>query len=492
MNFNSHAGFATLALPGPPASKFRAHVAASYRSACCALCCLLLAGCTPIKMIRTEPPTSFVRESDSHALPEPDPQSDVFLKCETGRAKSGENLGMLENYGDYLIGYAEFDDQGWAYDNDRQIDALQQRLSAELNDPTQSETDFLVMVFIHGWHHNARDNDCNVQEFRQMVRIASAKTKEAIQHHQLVRPRRVIGVYVGWRGESVNAWLLRYTTVIDRRDSAERVAKGSVRKLLADIHDAQLDAQMKGAHGRPDKMRTVVIGHSFGGLIAFAALSQGLLNDFTRLDLDRPHPCNAAEAQTLSDKQSPVWPDGLVLINPAFEATRFEPLHRLMARRVPCTPDGGVKPQRLVVPNVLVVTADNDHWTGGAFTAGRAVSTLFEGYDRTNATATANERTANLHAVGFTPPYETHELTLPSNDPLTIPVAVPLPAHGGTPNTDSPIWVIRAPPSIIEGHSGFLYARPHGAGKPTPYLANWLMALYAKDCAAAPQMTGCQ
>lgn len=459
---------------------------ASFRQhACLALCCLILIGCTPVKMIRTVPPTGFDPESDSAPLPAPSPNTEAFVKCSTGRAMKDENRSILENYGDYLIGYAEFDDQGWAYDHDRQIDALKRRLSAEIADAQTANTDYLVMVFIHGWHHNAHDNDCNVQEFRQMVRIASQEAEKAREQRQLVLPRRIIGIYVGWRGESVDAPGLRYTTVIDRRDVAERVAKGSVRQLLADVHDIQVKAQLV----RPDKMRTVVIGHSFGGLIAFAALSQGLIDDLTLAALDQPHPCTATEAKALGQGQSKVWPDGVVLINPAFEATRFEPLHRLLTRRVPCTLDDAAK--RLVVPNVIVVTAENDQWTGKVFTAARTVSTLFEAYDRSDDMATANERTANLHAVGFNPPYETHTLMLTSDTPRKT-LASPLPSQTPTPNNDTPVWVVRAPKSIIDGHSGFLYARQDHSKQPIPYLADWLMQLYSKDCAAAPQMVGCQ
>jgi len=242
------------------------------------------------------------------------------------------------------------------------------------------------VLFVHGWHHNAHDNDCNVQEARQMVRIASQQFDAAVKAHKFVRQRRVFGIYVGWRGESVNAAALRYTTVVDRRDTAEKVAKGSVRQLLADLHEQQLIAQAAASAreteaDRAARMHTTVVGHSFGGLIVFNALSQRLISDLTARADDA---CTPGGAQGVSRP----WPDGVVLINPAFEATRFEPLNRLADRAAGC---GYAAPH----PLLTVITADNDRWTGRVFTAGRRVLTLFEAYDDSTPQSGGPERNAN-------------------------------------------------------------------------------------------------
>jgi hypothetical protein len=82
--------------------------------------------------------------------------------------------------------------------------------------------------------------------------------------------------------------------------------------------------------------------------------------------------------------------------------------------------------------------------------------TLFEGYDRTDPAATIAERSANLHAIGFNRPYETKTLVLEGEQP----VVAPNPTTSGTPNSDSPIWVVQAPKTIVNGHNGFLYPHP--------------------------------
>ncbi len=439
-----------------------------------AILCFLLLGCTHIQMIRTDP-------TSATTLQDPSVDAKALLACNTGSATKDENVRMWETYGEYSIGYVEFDDQGWAYQHDTQLKMIQRQIAEDMT--RYPDDDYLILVFVHGWHHNAHNNDCNVQEFRQMVRIASEAIKTEIEAGELKTPRRVIGIYAGWRGESVDSAGLRYTTVLDRRNSAERVAKGSVRKLFADLHS------LERSQPRADKVRTVVVGHSFGGLIVFAALSEEMIEGYTLAGLNKDHPCTAAESNALTSSQSLIWPDGVVLINPAFESSRFEPIHRILEERKPCdlNPDQHAK-TRLVVPSFVVVTAENDHWTGKYFTIGRSILTLFEGYDRTEPAATKSERSANLHAIGFNPPYETQTLALVGDKPVVSPNAM----QSGTSNSDSPIWVVRAPKSIVDGHDGFLYPHPSKNDPGTPYLANWLMQLYAKDCTAAPKMRGCE
>ena len=441
----------------------------------------LLGACVPIREIRTELPHPGT--SAAATLPEP---TALSVDCNVGTATDNENRRMIEDYGAYVLAFAEFDDQGWSYDGDQQLAALRERLQAELQDPAFRESDFVVVVFVHGWHHNAHDNDCNVQEARQMVRIAAQQFDAAVTNHQFVRKRRVFGIYVGWRGESVNAAGLRYTTVIDRRDTAEKVAKGSVRQLLADLHEQQLIAQAAASDrtnpaDQAARMYTNVVGHSFGGLIVFNALSQQLISDLTAA---ADVACTPGGAPGVTRP----WPDNVVLINPAFEASRFEPLNRLADRAAAC---GYAAPH----PLLTVITADNDEWTGGVFTSGRRVLTLFEGYDDSTAAAKDMERNANIRGIGFVDRYRTHRLCLRANGAGAFATvsATLTPASTADPHTVSTraVWVVGAPPEIVDGHNGFLYARK-GKTQPQPYLLNWLVATHVdpKSAVSAPDTCG--
>jgi pimeloyl-ACP methyl ester carboxylesterase len=455
---------------------------------------MILCGCVPAREIRTLSPSGpdgIAGSADTlqagavrtNILPAP---SVLPAECNVGSPTSSETHRGIEDYGSYLLGFAEFDDQGWSYDGDRQLTQLQQRLQSDLKNPAYSEMDFVVVVFVHGWHHNAHDNDCNVQEARQMVRIASEQFVSAIRPGGFKRQRRVIGIYVGWRGESVNAAGLRYATVIDRRDAAEKVAKGSVRQLFANLHEQQLVAQAAAATDRKDpkdaaaRMYTTVVGHSFGGLIVFNALSQQIISDLT------------AAAQTACSPGDAIgvtrpWPDSVILINPAFEATRFEPINRIADRAAAC----GYAAQH---PLLTVITADNDHWTGSSFAAARRVLTLFEKYDDSTPQSRAIERNVNLRAIGFVARYRTHRLCLRSeggSEHATLSATV-TPESTANPQTilTRTVWVVGAPPEIVDGHNGFLYARKRGK-TPQPYLLMWLVSTHVNPAAAVSAPNSC-
>ena len=439
-----------------------------------------LCACVPMRETRTEIPD---QARTAGILQEP---TALSAACNVGSGTDHENRRVIEDYGSYVLAFAEFDDQGRSYGGDRQLAAIRARLQAELKDPAYAEWDFVVVVFVHGWHHNAHDNDCNVQEARQMVRIASQQFDAAVKAHKFVRKRRVFGIYVGWRGESVNAVGLRYTTIIDRRDTAEKVAKGSVRQLLADLHEQQLIAQAAASDRKAEadqaaRMYTTVVGHSFGGLIVFNALSQQLISDLTAK-------ADAACTPGGAPGGTRPWPDSVVLINPAFEATRFEPLNRLADRAAGC---GYVASH----PLLTVITADNDRWTGGVFTAGRRALTLFEGYDDSTPQSRDMERNANLRAIGFVDRYRTHRLCLrPDGAGAYTTISATLtPVSTADPRTVSSrvVWVVGAPPDIVDGHDGFLYARKRQT-VPQPYLLYWLVATHVdpRTAVSAPNTCG--
>ena len=120
------------------------------------------------------------------------------------------------------------------------MQVVQARLGGELSDPRYDNTDFLIVSFVHGWHHNAHDTDCNVHEFRAMLKVANDRYAAEAANNPKMHPRRIVGVYAGWRGESININGINVSTVLDRRNAAERVAKGDVRELFAQLRKLQI------------------------------------------------------------------------------------------------------------------------------------------------------------------------------------------------------------------------------------------------------------
>lgn len=470
---------------------------------------VILSGCTSVAEIRKthgestkaeNKPTVSAMNPKNPAL-----SNDIQLlnsasnleNCGRSAVTPEERAYSIEDYGGFWAGFAEFDDQGWQYQSQKpsQIDAIRARLAADLANSKYDDSDFMVVAFIHGWHHNSHDDDCNVHEFRSMLKLANERYKEEQSSNPLMRKRRIIGIYVGWRGESINVQGLNLTTVFDRSNAADRVAKGDVRGLFALIKKTQALVQSNYTSKKPQTMRTIVIGHSFGGLIAFHGLAPAILGDMTVAKPD-PEGCEAKESNATGDGKAAndSFPNMLVLINPAFEGTRFQSMHELNRPVSGC-------PFRSVPPKVVVVTAENDSATGMFFVAERKVTTIFEKYPaRPEAGSNIrylDERESNSHAIGFIDRYRTHEMCLIKSDgekkyravgfaytpPPKKKPSDPDVLDWSNPDPNPVVWVVRAPKEIVNGHDGFLYASKviDVDGPPSqtqaPYLLDWLLSL---------------
>ena len=108
--------------------------------------------------------------------------------------------------GDYYLSFVEFDDQGWFHDR-KQMEGLMRLLEKE----EQEGKEFQIIVYAHGWRHNASSCDGNVICFqRQLARLSIWEKEKARLRNNLegeegkYKPRTVVGVYVGWRGLSAN------------------------------------------------------------------------------------------------------------------------------------------------------------------------------------------------------------------------------------------------------------------------------------------------
>jgi len=296
-----------------------------------------------------------------------------------------------EERDDYDLLFVEFDDQGWVQgtsdlarpSRDDHLDAFFRELDALYKD--NRENGLSLAVFVHGWHHNADARDANVTAFRWLLRdlaIAEQGRKRS-EPPTAARGPRVVGVYVGWRGESITVPGLRQATFWERKNTAERVAQGSVREFFA-----RLDFLRDRGRDRNNKrnVRMLTIGHSFGGLITFESLS----SEFLR----------AAVRSTGDDYVSRLG-DIVIIVNPAFEGARYEPL-MVAGQRM-----AGIKKDQL--PVLIVVTSTADDATGVLFPMARRVNTIFE-------TTPGAEGDAIVKAVGHNDRYTTHRLAVCDKD----------------------------------------------------------------------------
>ena len=138
---------------------------------------------------------------------------------------------------DYTMFFVELDEQGRFYDP-KQFQAIVNFLS------DNKETDMSIVTFVHGWRHNAEYRDRNVQLARDTLIFTALGEAPKPHPNPSGEPRKVVGIYVGWRGLSnsaganvrddwsvADAW--EVISVWDRKNTAQNVAVGSARELFS-------------------------------------------------------------------------------------------------------------------------------------------------------------------------------------------------------------------------------------------------------------------
>ena len=308
-------------------------------------------------------------------------------------------LRAKEERNNYDLMFMEFDDQGWIQDSKGRQGKSEDYFDAFFDEfgkiyDANQENGLSVVVFVHGWHHNADPRDRNVTEFRHLLRdVATMEQGRKLDDKDTTKAgRRVVGIYIGWRGESITMPVVNNLTFWERKNTAERVSQGSVLEFFSRmdmIRDRgrkgvpMADINLKYRKGDSDSnIRMLTIGHSFGGLITYEALG----GEFIRV----------ASRSRSGDYVSRLG-DLVIIANPAFEGSRYEPL-RLAGKRLQ-------KFNNNQLPVIIVATSKADLATSWAFPAARRFNTFFD-------STPGAENDAAVKAVGHNERYTTHELGL--------------------------------------------------------------------------------
>lgn len=340
----------------------------------------------------------------------------------------------VERTQDFPVAYVELSDQGLFHDR-KQMSAALDLLRGE------GEQVLEIVLFVHGWKHSAKFADSDVVNFRDVV----------LRHLPRKRPgTRVVGIYVGWRGAVLaGPAALQNITFYDRKSAADHVARGSLRELLAHLRDIR-----ERAHAAPGrKVRLTLIGHSFGGLILYNSVAESLFGSVVA----------ASHGDAGSPRLAVPIADLVLLLNPAFEASRFEPLFQAAKERL--APRAGAprpysQKQR---PLLVSITSEADLATRTAFPAGRWVNTLLqhEGWTSEDEGHTADysdriEKIANTHTIGHLERYRTHRLessgggqSAAGSEPIdcaALPNSLVLDANR------FPLWNLYASEQVIDAH----------------------------------------
>ncbi|RPH57456.1 hypothetical protein EHM82_01270 [bacterium] len=359
----------------------------------------------------------------------------------------------------FMLGFVEFDDQGWFWDRNQ----LRSFEAAVRDDDQAAKNGAIIVVFVHGWKHSADCCDHNVTCFRDVLKVLQQdeqKFAAAISKHGGPRKaRRIVGLYVGWRGLSVKPKVLRELSFFNRKAVAHRIgdAGDSIRLLT------RLNRLTKGL----GSSRLVVVGHSFGGTLVFSALA-GKLKDVAEGNLPDTFP----DGDQCPERLKRLFLDEAmyILVNPAFEASRYAGLHEL-AVDSRCADDRQS-------PFLIIVGSKNDQATRGWFQLGRRTSTLFE------KTRDAGQRTAMIKAIGHHDAFVTHRLERRTRDAVPeqtgyakdkkaekscaceYRIDVLSPAEFPDPPVPNPNWR-----QVLPANANWILRDPHnGIGDNTPFM----------------------
>lgn len=364
------------------------------------------------------------------------------IECIADDATACER-NYIKEWDNRWIGFVELTDAG-----KYQHLPMMQQVLARLGDEAKDK-DVLIVTYVHGWRHNAHGADENVAEFEALV----AKMADDEASRPPAERRKVIGVYVGWRGSSVDRAPFWIPTFWSRKAVAEDIGH-SVTAIFATINKEWVNANRicrPNSAGRRGNTRMLTIGHSFGGLIV------------ARSSL--PLMINAVHSEALDPLEA--LGDMVVLINPAIEASAFLGL-RSQLHEFPKTATRN--------PALVVVTSDADWATRFAFPFGR----IFTVWDRS--VPSWEEWGLMLRTIGHVDQFITHKLSsdkgqLKFEDKTST--SDWLPKNPVYRRATTPFWFVKTDGSVVKSHSDFSVELREFTGE--------LFAKIAKDAANDPR-----
>jgi hypothetical protein len=337
----------------------------------------------------------------------------------------------LSSASGYDLAFIEFGEQGSYQDSSQLQNAI--ALIQHTSKP-------LVITYVHGWHNNAGSAD--VGRFREWL--------AALSQTQLIRANgfHIIGVYLGWRGELTTVPVVRQLTFYSRKAAAERLASNF------DCYDAiaAVSEAARKFHTN-ERQYTVLIGHSFGGLIVERAVA---------------HAINAEmHGHGAPDRSLPA--DLILMVNPASDSI----LARQMIGALYMRPTENTR------PFLVSLTSTADDATGKWFPIGTSVAATTKAFNKVPVPGELHEQSERRFYTS-TPG---HNAYLINHETEKLPKAIEAPngldaiqmnlSHNLTGNVfatdgpsgtlelwqfkrvtsvDVPYWDVKVDPSIIKNH----------------------------------------
>jgi hypothetical protein len=326
----------------------------------------LLCACTPKAQLRGTGPSDRLLDLKVLAGSQPgDP-----IREEVARRS-------IERYEGFTLGFIELSDDGHVKDE------VQKEQVFDMVRQVAGEKGAIILTFVHGWHHSANVCDSNVACFRNVLQGIS-------EDPDRLNKGPVIGIYLGWRGDSIRIEKLQGASFYNRKWTAHRIGENGGSKVLLDLANLEDEINEELDQKRsPGFVTMVTAGHSFGGALVFSAVDKALAGEWGGRDGVGP----IADAAGIK-KQRRELGDLVLLLNPAFEADRYRLFDADLAL------PGRYAPQ---CPILVTVASQGDAAVSTAFPAGRFLWLLWHPWRW-------SRFGAELTGAGHYSPQWTHEL----------------------------------------------------------------------------------
>ena len=238
-----------------------------------------------------------------------------------------------------------------------------------------------VVVYVHGWHHNADDSNGAPRNqavaFDDMMGRQVDQVRRKYEYRGDPRVPAILGIFVGWQGESIRSpTLARIFSIKSRADAADRIGYGPENFSKKEGLGKDLKEIANAMRATDPDSRMIVMGHSFGGRM----LTSAFFSDFI---------ADSDDAQTLFQ---PLGPRTLmVTLNAAIGADCYDSAFTTTkAQQIPKT------------PTWINVTSKDDSAT-------RKIYPLAKSFGLAN--SCNNNSAASKATIGHYPDYLTHSLT---------------------------------------------------------------------------------
>lgn len=346
-----------------------------------------------------------VRNGLGEYVPNPSAKASDSKAHELDNKREHECLEKYNGRNPFWLGHVELKDYG-SYQDHHQLDVVERAIESDLRQGgAMFKKGVTIVVFVHGWHNSSQEQSNDLRDFRDLLADLSGDERKY--------ERGVLGVFVGWRGETLAVPGVNVLTYWSRKRAAETIGRGSMVELMARIKNLEWLVARNGQRGTDPNpnlftnCRLVMVGHSFGGTALYWAVGPGLKARFHEPYWDFRRYGNASET---ADRSMPLvtgYGDLILLINPAMEALPFRDLYYAMKSNA--TVEYATNQPVLM----MVLSAEND-WPNRVFLpVGQVLGN--RGKDLFASTHDCKEAEQAITALGHETGFRTHNLKVVTN-----------------------------------------------------------------------------